>query len=116
MGIFWENSFPPEKGTPMNARSVNMTLIVMDDQRVLFSVDAQEPNDQGETVVHKIIDMNWQGCQHYIEKSRSQFVMAAAQQMLSILQGQFLEIQCPQVENTDLNIRTLWEEDTRHID
>ena len=115
MGIFWEDSSRPEKGTPMNQRSVNMNLIVTDEQRILFSVTAQEPNDQGETVVHRVIDMNWQGCKHYTEKSRGEFVMAAGQQMLSILHGQFLEIQCPEVENPDLDIRTLWEEDTRHV-
>jgi len=99
----------------MNQRSVTLTMIVTEEQRVLFNVDAQEPNDQGEIVVHKVIDMSWNGCQHYTKKTRGEFVMAAAQQMLSILHGQFLEVRCPEVENPDLNIRTLWEEDTRHI-
>lgn len=99
----------------MSHRSVALTMIVTEQQRVLFNVDVQEPNDQGEIVVHRVIDMDWKACAHYLNKTRPEFVMSVGQQMLSILFGQFLEIKCPDVKDPDLNIRTLWEEDVRHV-
>jgi hypothetical protein len=93
-------------------RAVNMTFIVTDEHRILMDVSAQEPNQEGEIEVIPIMKLSWNGCQHYMTRTRGEFVMQAAQQMLSIIQGHFLEVQCPEVANPDLDIKVLWEEET----
>jgi hypothetical protein len=93
-------------------RALNMTFIITDDTRVLMDVSVQEPNDQGNIEVIPVMKLSWNGCEHYLKRSRSEFVMQAAQQMLSIIQGHFLEVQCPTVDNPDLDIKVLWEEST----
>ena len=93
-------------------RSVNMTFIVTDEYRILMDVSAQEPDDQGTIEVIPVMKLSWNGCEHYLKRSRGEFVMQAAQQMLSIIQGHFLEVQCPTVANPDLDIKVLWEENT----
>lgn len=96
----------------MYKRNVQFQLLVSDDNRVIFTVQEHEPDANGQMIVRDIMDMSWNGCTHYDRTTRSEFVMAAISQMCSIMNGQFLEVQCPEVEDTDLTIRTLWEEDT----
>lgn len=93
-------------------RCLNMTFIITDEHRVLMDVSVQEPNDQGNIEVIPVMKLSWNGCEHYVKRSRGEFVMQATQQMLSIIQGHFLEVQCPTVANPELDIMVLWEEDT----
>lgn len=93
-------------------RAMTTSFIVTDEHRILMDVSVQEPNQEGDTEVIPVMKLSWNGCQHYLQRSRGEFVMQAAQQMLSIIQGHFLEVQCPTVANPDLDIKVLWEENT----